>query len=157
MRVPIPEPPDNPTCFACSSQNPDGMHLTFFREGDLVLTEFTAPPTWSGWGDILHGGFQSLLLDEVCSWAYATLAGGRSFVTARLEVAFRRPARVSQRLTATGRLIEHDDRRALLDGQLLDPEGRLLSEAQAEMRVLSPERFQQVAGQSASDGPFRRT
>jgi uncharacterized protein (TIGR00369 family) len=156
MRVSIPEPPDNPACFACSAKNPEGMHLRFFLEDErFVTTEFTAPRTWSGWGDILHGGFQSLLLDETCSWAYATLAQSRSFVTAKLEVAFKRPVRVQQPLVARAWLEQRGERETTVAGEILDDQGLLLTTGRAVIRELSAERFREVANQAAISGRFR--
>lgn len=156
MRTPIPEPPDNPACFACSAKNPDGMHLKFFLEDDeRVVTEFTAPRTWSGWGDILHGGFQSLLLDETCSWAYGTLTESRSFVTATLEVDFKRPVRVTRPLTVRAWIKERGAGATKLVGEILDEEGRVLTTGRAEIRELAPERFEKVANQQAIEGRFR--
>jgi len=155
MRVPIPEPPDNPPCFACGSRNPEGMHLRFFRDGDEVVTEFTAPKTWSGWGDVLHGGFQTLLLDETCSWAFATLARCRTFVTSKLEVTFRRPVRVAQPLAIRCRIVERDEHRAITAGEILDADGRTLTEGVVTIRVLPPGKFEAVANQPAGEGSFR--
>jgi len=155
VRIPIPEPADNPPCFACGSKNPDGMHLQFYLEGDEVVTEFTAPSTWSGWGDILHGGFQSLLLDEVCSWAFSTVGSCRSFVTSELTVTFKRPVRVGQPLTIRGRIQERDDPRVLTTGEILDADGHVLTTGRATMRVLPTERFESIAHQTAGSGRFR--
>lgn len=150
MRVPIPEPPDNPACFACSAKNPDGMHLKFFlEEEERVVTEFTAPRTWSGWGDILHGGFQSLLLDETCSWAYATLTESRSFVTGKLEVSFKRPVRVQQQLTVRAWIDERGERATTLSGEILDSDGQVLTTGKAVIRELPADKFEQVANQRA--------
>lgn len=153
-RIPIPEPEDNPPCFVCGSRNPEGMHLQFFREGESVVAECTTPATWSGWGDVLHGGFQSLLLDELCSWAVSVLLGVRSFVTAELTVRFRRPVKVASPLTVRARIVEHDAERALTHGEILDPEGVVMTEATAVIRLLPPERFRELTG-SPGEGPAR--
>lgn len=156
VRVPIPEPTDNPPCFACGSANPEGMHLQFFLEGDEVVTEFTAPRTWSGWGDVLHGGFQSLLLDEVCSWAFATLAESRAFVTSELTTTFKRPVRVEKPLTIRGRIVERDERQALTTGEILDADGHVLTVGHVTIRILSPDRFESIAHQTTSEKSQRK-
>ncbi|MBN1945729.1 MAG: PaaI family thioesterase [Bradymonadales bacterium] len=144
--VPIPEPPDNPLCFACSSKNPDGLKLRFFRQGDCVFTEYQAPSTYSGWGKILHGGFQSLLLDEICSWAYSVLSGKRQFVTRSLNVRFLKPVHVETPLIIRGFLDGIEDQIAHTRGEIVDREGTLLAQATAELRILPPDRFQRFAG-----------
>lgn len=132
------------------------MHLQFFLEGDEVVTEFTAPRTWSGWGDVLHGGFQTLLLDEVCSWAFATLARSRAFVTSELTTTFKGPVRVEQPLTIRARIVERDDRQALTTGEILDSDGRVLTVGRVTIRILSSDRFESIAHQPASEESQRK-
>lgn len=52
-------------CIGCSPTNPLGFHLCFYEEGDYVLTTWHPTPDHQGWINTLHGGVQSLLIDEV--------------------------------------------------------------------------------------------
>ena len=145
-RIPIAAPPDNPPCFACSSEAEHGLRLTFFREGDAVVTEHAADARYAGWDGILHGGMQSLLLDEVSSWAAGVLTGSRAFVTAELRVWYRRPVPVEELLTIRGWLVGQDDHRAEVASDIRDASGALLTEGRAVIRKLSAERFEALTG-----------
>ena len=57
---------DDHMCFACGSENPAGLHLTFSAHGEKGLrSEFTPQKIYQGYRDIVHGGFIGLLLDEI--------------------------------------------------------------------------------------------
>jgi acyl-coenzyme A thioesterase PaaI-like protein len=77
-------------CFACGTANPQGLQMTFSREGDRVVSELALPPHLMGWDRIAHGGIVSTLLDEVM--AYAVIAFERwFFVTHTMQVRYLRP------------------------------------------------------------------
>ena len=121
-----------PRCFCCGPQNPSGLKLRFTKESDTsVSTTFTGPPDWTGWGSILHGGFQTLLLDETTSWAAFGAMGVRSFLTKEIKVRFLRPAHVGVPLTIVARIVEDRGRALVSRGEIRDPEGNVLSEAEA--------------------------
>lgn len=52
-------------CICCGPENPVGLHLEFREDGEDVLTKWTPTQNYQGWIDTLHGGIQSMLLDEV--------------------------------------------------------------------------------------------
>lgn len=134
-----------PRCFCCGPENPAGLKLRFSLDGEAgVRTAFRPPEEWTGWGRILHGGFQSLLLDETTSWAAFGALGERSFVTRRINVRFLRPVHVGQELTITARVTEDRGRTILARGEIRDPAGRLLTEAEAELQRLDPEAMRAV-------------
>ena len=65
----FPAQTDVPRCFVCGLDNPSGLKLRFSREGQTsVSTQFTLPRDWTGWGNVMHGGFHALLLDEITAW-----------------------------------------------------------------------------------------
>ena len=55
-------------CIGCSPDNPMGLHLDFWEDGEDVVSRWTPTADYQGWIDTLHGGVQSLLLDEVAGW-----------------------------------------------------------------------------------------
>ena len=55
-------------CICCGPENPVGLHLEFWEDGEDVLTKWTPTQNYQGWIDTLHGGIQSMLLDEVAGW-----------------------------------------------------------------------------------------
>ena len=63
-------------CIGCCPDNPIGLHLEFWEDGGDVVSQWAPSPDHQGWVDTLHGGVQSMLLDEVAGWVRSlTLRG----------------------------------------------------------------------------------
>jgi uncharacterized protein (TIGR00369 family) len=142
-------------CFCCGPQNPRGLHLEFAADGPAsVHTSFTAPEHWVGWEGVLHGGFQSLLLDETLSWAVFTAIGEDSpFVTAEITLRFRLPVPVGRSLLVRGRMTEDRGKTLIAEGAIVDEDGRVLTEARGTFARISEERVRHLArGAPPPDG-----
>lgn len=93
-RTPIPNPyagHDTYHCFGCDPRNSAGLRLTFAREGQTVVSEWTPRPELEGYPGVVHGGIQATLTDEVGAW-YLHAAFGTAGVTKTLSVEYHRPA-----------------------------------------------------------------
>jgi acyl-coenzyme A thioesterase PaaI-like protein len=55
-------------CFGCSPKNKLGLHLTFREEGDEIISTWDPDTNFQGYFNILHGGVQAALMDEIASW-----------------------------------------------------------------------------------------
>jgi uncharacterized protein (TIGR00369 family) len=92
-------------CFACGELNEHGIKLQMHvAAGGGVWTELALSEQFQGYEGIVHGGIISTILDEVGSWAL--IAADFWGVTVRLNVEFKRPLLVGQRIRAEGRQIE---------------------------------------------------
>ena len=58
----------NYNCFGCSPNNPHGLHMEFFEDGDDIVSTWKPTYDSQGWIDVLHGGIQAALSDEIASW-----------------------------------------------------------------------------------------
>lgn len=56
-------------CFACGSENPFGLHMKFYTDGESVGSSVMVPGHMCGWGNLVHGGIIATLLDETMSWS----------------------------------------------------------------------------------------
>lgn len=84
MRSPINNPfrdLENYHCFGCSPHNASGLQMTFHSEGDEVVSDWIPHERFSGYGDILHGGIQAALHDEIASWVVFVRLGTAGFTT----------------------------------------------------------------------------
>jgi len=79
-------------CFACGALNEHGIHLDLHVDGDRCWTELALPDRFQGWDGIAHGGIICTILDEVMAWSLA--ATDNWGLTARMNVAFKRPVRL---------------------------------------------------------------
>ena len=124
-------------CFGCGQQNPIGLKLRFDWDGKTVSTRFTPDKRYQGWNGIVHGGILTCMLDE--AMAHAAQHASAEILTAKMEVQFKRPAKVDEPLVITGvvtkkkrKLVETKAKLSLLDGTVV-------AESTATMFIFDPE------------------
>lgn len=71
------------------------------RDGESVA-EYEVPERYQSWSGVVHGGLVALMLDEAVGWA--AWHAGHPGVTGRLEVRFRQPLKVGDRVRVSGRV-----------------------------------------------------
>ncbi|MCB0804540.1 MAG: PaaI family thioesterase [Bacteroidales bacterium] len=86
---------DGYNCFGCSPNNSIGLQLRFFEDGEYVRSEWLPKPHLSGYKNILHGGIQATLLDEIASWTVQVKLRTAG-VTANLDLRYKKPVYVDQ-------------------------------------------------------------
>jgi acyl-coenzyme A thioesterase PaaI-like protein len=133
----------------CGPENPAGLHLCFFRRNETTVGAHLEPPAeWHGWENLMHGGFQSLLLDEITAWAVAALTGRMHYLTIRLDVKYRKPVRLNQTLTLVGGLTETSDRSSKAWGEIRNTDEMVLAEASSTILHLPPDKFDQIIAEA---------
>lgn len=143
----LPAQTDIPNCFVCGLENPSGLKLRFMREGpDSVGTRFTPPGEWTGWKNVMHGGFQALLLDETMAWVPFGLWNERNFVTREMTIRYIRPAHVEKQLHIVATLVEDLGRKIIVRGEIRDETGNVLTEARCTIVRLSQEEMKNISG-----------
>jgi acyl-coenzyme A thioesterase PaaI-like protein len=62
---------DNPirNCFGCGADNPRGLRLKSFEDGDEVVARWTPGPDQCSYPGYLNGGITATLLDCHAAWA----------------------------------------------------------------------------------------
>lgn len=116
-------------CFGCSPDNPAGLQLRFTEEGEHIVARWMPKPQFQGWKNVLHGGIQATLLDEIASWlVFVKLK--TSGVTSRMEVKLSKPVFTDKgELTLKARLAEMNHNIAVIDTRLYDQNGELCTTA----------------------------
>ena len=141
--LPLNDASDYGLCFACGPHNPGGLHLTFRREGDTVVTTYTGMAHHQGFPGVIHGAVITGLLDEVMS--RVPVLEGRWGMSAKLDVRFRLPIRVGDVLTATA---QKDGGRGSVmrtSARITLPDGRVAAEATATFALLPPDALAEMA------------
>ncbi len=82
-------------CFGCSPNNEIGLQLQFYEEGEYVKAEWEPKPHLAGYKNILHGGIQATLLDEIASWC-VQIKLKTAGLTANLDLRYRKPVFVDR-------------------------------------------------------------
>ena len=84
-------------CFGCGKDNPMGLHLHFRTDENGCYTSFVPQPVHQSYDGRMHGGLISTLLDETMG-NYPYMYEHKVAYTARLEVRFRQPVRIGERI-----------------------------------------------------------
>ncbi len=126
-------------CFACGTENPIGLNLSFYRQGEYICSDISLQKDYEGWENMAHGGIVSTLLDEVMSW---TVIYFRRifFVTRRMKIKYIKPVPLYRLLTVKGKMIEGENRRLCkARGLIQDEEENTLVRGEATFAILSGE------------------
>lgn len=120
---------DGYNCFGCSPDNPAGLQLRFSEEGEYIVARWQPKSHFQGWKDVLHGGIQATLLDEIASWL-VFIKLKTSGVTSRMDVKLSKPIYVNQgELTLKARLKEMQRNIAVIETELYNHEMTLCTTA----------------------------
>jgi len=103
-------------CFVCGDNNECGLKARFWVQDDgSVTTEYTVSERFVGYSGILHGGIVCSLLDEVM--IKAVLKDDILTVTAGMELKFKKPVYVGQKIELVGRVISTRGRLYKTEGE----------------------------------------
>jgi uncharacterized protein (TIGR00369 family) len=109
-------------CFGCSPFNEIGLQLDFWENGDEMLAKWHPRKSLEGWSNVVHGGIQAALLDELAGWI-VLIKMKTSGVTSALNVRYHKPVFISKgEITVTGRVVSVDKKLATITASLIDGE-----------------------------------
>jgi uncharacterized protein (TIGR00369 family) len=110
--------PSSAMCFGCGRDNPIGLHIEFFADGEnRVHADFTPRTEHQGFPGVLHGGMISTLLDEVIG--RTAIANDFWCVTAELTVRFLKPVPIGEPVHVMGEIVKQDARVLRGRGEIL--------------------------------------
>lgn len=118
------------SCFGCSPNNEIGLHLHFYDNGDEVVTSWEPQKRFEGYFNVLHGGIQATILDEIAAWVVNTKCRTAG-VTSSMNVKYRNPIYMDGGvLTVRGRVESVKRRIATIKAQIENREGMVMAEAE---------------------------
>lgn len=121
-------------CFGCGRDNPIGLKLDMKLDGNRCVAYFTTKAEHESYGDRMHGGLTSTLLDEVMG-DYVFRKAGKPAYTARLEIRFRSAIRIGETVKVEGWPEVHRGRLFIMKGKITHADGTPAAEAKAEMML----------------------
>jgi acyl-coenzyme A thioesterase PaaI-like protein len=132
-------------CFFCGSNNPVGLKLRFYldEEAGEVSTEYKASRLFVGLGNILHGGIQAGLFDEIMGWTAHNILKEMG-VTTELTMQFLSPAYVDTTLRVSCHIIYREGPKAHMEARIETLEGTLCSKATGIYHMLPQEKFNKI-------------
>ncbi len=122
-------------CFGCSPFNKTGLKLKFIEVEDFMTCTWKPEKRFEGFINVLHGGIQATLMDEIASWVVCVKCKTSGFTT-DLAVKYKKPVFINGgEITLKARLTEQNRRLATIHVELLNREGELCSEADVRYMV----------------------
>ena len=141
-------------CFGCSPNNEIGLKLEFWEEGDQVVARWMPRKSLEGFRNVLHGGIQATLLDEIASWAVQTRCKTVG-VTSSLEISYRRPVLISAgEIVLRAAIKEVGTRLAIVETELIGNDGNLCASAVVKYFLFNPEKASEEYFYPGSDAFF---
>ena len=120
------------SCFGCAPDNEHGLRMEFFEDGDELVSAWEPVKHFHGYGDVLHGGIQATLMDEIGGW-FVNSKLGTAGVTKNLSVQYLQPVLASKgKITLRASLITKTDRIAMVHVDLFDGEGQVCTSGELE-------------------------
>jgi len=115
-------------CFGCSANNELGLQMEFYEDGDYIVSNWTPGQYLAGYGNVLHGGIQSTLMDEIASWVVYVKVKTAG-VTATLNVKYKSPVFTDKGpLLVRAKLIDQNRKFAVIHAQILNDQGAICAE-----------------------------
>ncbi len=144
-------------CFGCSPQNPLGTQMRFYEEGvgdeyADIISVWQPSQQHQSWINTLHGGIQATLLDEVCGWVVFKKLR-TSGVTAKMELRYKNAvSTVNGPLVLKARLKSNNHHVALVEGEICDTEGKLLTQCECTYFSFSEDKAREMGYVEAALG-----
>lgn len=125
-------------CFGCCPDNPIGLQLHFYDDGNDVVSLWHPAANYQSWENTLHGGIQAVLLDEICGWVIFHQLQ-RSGVTAKMEMRYRHPVAIQQPyIELRAHIKEQHHNIAVVVGEIRSSQGELLVECTCTYFTFEP-------------------
>lgn len=116
-------------CFGCSPTNKNGLKMDFFEDGDYVICNWKPKNYFAGYKNVLHGGIQATLVDEVASWTIFTKAKTAG-VTSEISIKYKKPVYLDEKkIVIKGKIRKIDKKFAVIQTQIFNSSEQLCSEA----------------------------
>ncbi|NTW34225.1 MAG: PaaI family thioesterase [Bacteroidetes bacterium] len=112
-------------CFGCSPNNQLGLKMEFFEDGEEIVSFWEPVKHFNGYVNVLHGGIQSSLIDEIAYWT-VLIKLKTSGVTARLDVRLKKPLYMDKgKIMLRSKLVEVKGRIAMIAVKIFNFEKEL--------------------------------
>lgn len=126
-------------CFGCAPSNQAGVKMEFYEDGDDIVSFWKPQPQFQGWLNTLHGGIQSVLLDEICAWVVIRKKQTTG-VTFKMETKFIKSISTeSDQVVLRARIREQKRHVLVIDAEIYNEQGEMCSQAVCTYFTISPE------------------
>ena len=136
-------------CFGCCPDNPTGVHMRFYREGDEIISPWKPNYNHQSWINTVHGGIQATLLDEVCGWVVFAVLHTSGY-TAKMNLRYRKVVEIGQPyLLLKARLKSLSHHIAVIEGGLWNSKGELCASCECTYMTYDSDKAKEMAFREA--------
>ena len=146
MKKEIANPFPGRKCFFCGKDNIQGLHLKSYhdQESGETSTDYVLEKRFLGQGNILHGGIQVGLLDEVMGWA-SFVHTNTMAVTTKIDVQFLKPVYVNgESARITCHVTDWIDKEVYMLAELINSQNIVCTKATGVYRIVEPDKFEML-------------
>ena len=130
---------NNGKCFGCSPHNSNGLRMNFVEDGEYIIAEWEPQTHLSGFKNVLHGGIQATIMDEIASWVVFVKCQ-TSGLTTELKAKYRSPVLTDKgKITVRAKLISQERKFAVIHTEIFDHNGKLGSHADITYMIFPKE------------------
>ncbi|MBP5515162.1 MAG: PaaI family thioesterase [Bacteroidaceae bacterium] len=131
-------------CFGCAPNNPFGLHMEFYEDGDDIVSTWHPERNFQGWVDTMHGGVLSTLIDETCGWVVTRKMQTSGFTTS-LNVKFRKAISTNEpELTIRARITKQMRNILFIHAEICNSQGEMCTEGEATYYLMPEDRAREM-------------
>lgn len=122
-------------CFVCGRENPNGLNIPFFFDGDRVTARLTTNANHCGFDGIVHGGILFALADE--AMMHLIWASGLKAITAEVIIRFHDFAAIGEEIVIESSFVDKSPRLIKAMCLLAKPDGSKIATARGKFLPFS--------------------
>lgn len=131
-------------CFGCSPNNPFGLHMEFFEDGDYIVSKWHPERNYQGRVDTMHGGVLSTLIDETCGWVVTRKMQTSGFTTS-LNVKFRKAVSTNEPvLTIRANIVKQMRNLLFIHAEISNSQGEVCVEGETTYFLMNQEKAKEM-------------
>jgi uncharacterized protein (TIGR00369 family) len=122
-------------CFVCGVNNPVGLHLDVEDGDGWAKANWTIEAPYVGYENILHGGIQAAIMDDMMS--HATYSMNVDALTVHLEMDYKAPAYVGETITCEAYVEHYGGRKSIKTAGIIKRGDTVISEAKGVLVIVN--------------------
>ncbi len=125
---------ESDNCFVCGALNPIGLHLDITEGEGWARAAWTVEMPYVGYEGMLHGGIMASIMDDLM--AHALYYTDLDVVTAHLELDYKAPIYVGERIECEARVTEFGKGRSIRAQGTISRDGEVAALAKGVMVIV---------------------
>ena len=129
-------------CFVCGYDNPRGLNLPFYYDGEMVSATFTPAEWMSGFEKVVHGGILFSIADE--AMMHLLWAAGIRAITAEVTIRYHNYAPTGNELRISAEITEKAEHLIKAKCVLTNSDGEKIATASGKFLPISEKEFGEI-------------